>query len=129
MYSGWTMIDPLLSALVGVLILNSAWGLIRDAGHILLEGTPTHLDTVEIGKDLEQHIDQVEEVHHVHAWSLSQDKLILTLHARIATHAHADSAVKEIHHRLAERFDIDHVTVQIEVDSCADGSVSVTPAN
>ncbi len=129
MYSGWTMIDPLLSALVAALILRSAWGLIRDAGHILLEGTPAHLDTTEIGKDLEQHVDQVEEVHHVHAWSLSQDRLILTLHARISEHAHADIAVNGIHNRLAERFDIDHVTVQIEVESCADVPVSASPAN
>ena len=127
MFSGWTLIDPLLSVLVGLLILRSALGLIRDAGHILLEGTPTHLDTDEIGLDLVEHVAQVEEVHHVHAWSLSQDRLLLTLHARISEHGHADTAVNGIHNRLAERFEIDHVTVQIEVESCADATIPAEP--
>ncbi len=120
MFSGWHLADPLLSVLVAALILRSAWGLIRDSGHILLEGTPTHLDLNEIGRDLEAQVAEVEEVHHMHAWSLSQDRLMLTLHARIAKYLHADAAVTGIHSRLAERFDIDHVTVQVEVESCAD---------
>jgi cobalt-zinc-cadmium efflux system protein len=120
LFSGWNLIDPLLSALVAALILRSAWALIRDAGHILLEGTPTQLDVKQIGRDLEENVDQVEEVHHLHAWSLSQDRLMLTLHARISEHAHADSVLNAIHNRLAERFDIDHATVQIEVNVCAD---------
>ena len=56
--SGWTMIDPLLSFLVAALIFRSTWFLIRDAGHVLLEGTPNHLDVREIGSDLVENLDE-----------------------------------------------------------------------
>jgi cobalt-zinc-cadmium efflux system protein len=124
MTSGWTAIDPLLSILVGLLVLRSAWLLVRDAGHVLLEGTPAQLDVQEIGPDLIASIDSVEDVHHVHAWSLSQERSLLTLHARIRAGSNADAAINAIQRRLAERFDVDHVTVQIEIDSCADEAVA-----
>lgn len=121
MTTGWTPIDPLLSVFVGFLVLRSAWFLLKDASHVLLEGVPADLDVQEIGRDLVSAVDVVEDVHHVHAWSLSQDHSLLTLHARIAGNAHPDSAVAAIQSRLASRFDISHVTVQVEVEVCADG--------
>ena len=120
MVSGWTMIDPLLSFLVAAIILRSTWSLIRDSGHILLEGTPVELDVREIGSDLVENVDVVEDVHHVHAWSLAQDRSLLTLHARIREGVGSDDAINVIHRRLAERFDVTHVTVQIEIESCVD---------
>ena len=120
MMTGWVMIDPLLSFLVAALILRSTWFLIRDSGHILLEGTPVELDVREIGADLVENIDAVEDVHHVHAWSLAQDRSLLTLHARIREGVDPDDAIDTIHRRLAERFDVTHVTVQIEVEACVD---------
>ena len=120
MVSGWMLIDPLLSFLVGALILRSTWFLIRDSGHVLLEGTPAELDVREIGADLVEHLDAIEDVHHVHAWSLAQDRSLLTLHARIREGADADAAINAIHRRLAERFDVTHATVQIEIESCVD---------
>ena len=126
MMTGWVMIDPLLSFLVAALILRSTWFLIRDSGHILLEGTPVELDVREIGADLIENLDAVEDVHHVHAWSLAQDRSLLTLHARIREGVDSDDAIDAIHRRLAERFDVTHVTVQIEVEACVD-HVAVAP--
>ena len=120
MVSGWTTIDPLLSFLVAAIILRSTWFLLRDSGHILLEGTPVELDVREIGSDLVRNVDVVEDVHHVHAWSLAQNRSLLTLHARIGDGVDPDAAITAIHRRLAERFDVTHVTVQIEVESCVD---------
>ena len=132
--TGWMPIDPLLSFLVAALILRSTWFLIRDSGHILLEGTPAELDVREIGADLVENLDAVEDVHHVHAWSLAQDRSLLTLHARIREGVDSDEAIDAIHRRLAERFDVTHVTVQIEVEACVDhGPVALaasrTPAD
>ena len=125
MTTGWVTIDPLLSFLVAALILRSTWSLIRDSGHILLEGTPVELDVRELGADLVENLDAVEDVHHVHAWSLAQDRSLLTLHARIREGVDSDDAIDAIHRRLAERFDVTHVTVQIEVEACVDhGSVA-----
>ena len=120
MATGWMLIDPLLSFLVAALILRSTWSLIRDSGHILLEGTPVELDVREIGADLVEHLDAVEDVHHVHAWSLAQGRSLLTLHARIREGVGSDDAIDAMHRRLAERFDVTHVTVQVEVESCVD---------
>ena len=129
MVSGWTMIDPLLSFLVAALILRSTWFLLRDAGHILLEGTPIELDVREIGSDLVRNVDMVEDVHHVHAWSLAQNRSLLTLHARIVEGVDPDAAINAIHLRLAERFDVSHVTVQIEIESCVDHGPAVPAAS
>ena len=126
MTTGWTPIDPLLSVVVGLLVLRYAWLLVRDASHVLLEGVPGGLDVNEIGRDLVANVDVVEDVHHVHAWSLSQDYLLLTLHARIPEGAHPDAAVAAIRSRLASRFDIDHVTVQIELEDCSDDRLRQT---
>ena len=124
MTTGWMPIDPLLSVLVGLLVLRSAWFLTKDAAHVLLEGVPKELDVREIGPDLVSHVAVVKDVHHVHAWSLSQDRSLLTLHARIIEGTNPDSATAEIQARLAERFDIDHVTVQIELEDCTDNPVT-----
>ena len=118
--TGWMPIDPLLSLLVGLLVLRSAWFLLKDAAHALLEGVPEQLDVHEIGPDLASNIDVVEDVHHVHAWSLSQDRSLLTLHARIVAGANPDAAIAAIQARLSKRFEIGHVTVQIELESCTD---------
>lgn len=126
MTTGWTPIDPLLSVFVGLLVLRSAWFLLKDAAHVLLEGVPGELDVREIGRDLVSAVDVVEDVHHVHAWSLSQDHSLLTLHARVLENTNPDSAVAAIRSRLASRFDISHVTVQIELEGCADDPVAAT---
>ena len=124
MTTGWTPIDPLLSVFVGILVLRSAWFLLKDAAHVLLEGVPADLDVQEIGRDLVSTVDVVEDVHHVHAWSLSQDHSLLTLHARILENAHPDAAVAAIKSRLASRFDITHATVQVELGACRDEQAS-----
>jgi len=124
--TGWTPIDPILSVLVSLLILVSAARIVLDAGHILLEGTPTGLDPREIEADLEASVPGVLDVHHVHAWSLSQDRPIVTLHARIAPDSMApDSTAPEavtsaIKARLQAVYGVDHVTVEIEFERCAD---------
>ena len=126
MTTGWMPIDPILSILVGLLVLRSAWFLMRDAAHVLLEGVPQQLDVHDIGRDLVSHVAVVEDVHHVHAWSLSQERSLLTLHARVTEGTNPDSAVAAIQERLADRFDIRHVTVQIELEGCSDEAVTAS---
>jgi cobalt-zinc-cadmium efflux system protein len=122
LWTGWTPIDPLLSVLVALIILRSAWFLVRESGHILLEGAPDHLDIDQIRSDLETAIPGVENVHHVHAWSLTQDKPMLTLHARVVDLSDGEHITHAIRVRLLERYGVDHVTVQIEGARCVDGT-------
>lgn len=119
-FTGWMPIDPLLSLLVALLIVRSGWLVSRDAAHILLEAAPPGLDTRRVAADLVAEVEGVCEVHHVHAWSISQERPMITLHARLDTGADATAAVRAIKARLAEKFGIDHATVEIERETCAD---------
>ncbi|MBA4802531.1 MAG: cation transporter [Euryhalocaulis sp.] len=118
--TGWTPIDPLLSLLVAVLILRSAWGLTKDSARILLEAAPKDLDVRHIAPDLMEAIPEVEDVHHVHAWSITEGKAMITLHARVPVGSMPDPIAAAIKARLAERFHITHATVEIECEGCAD---------
>ncbi|HEY4343483.1 MAG TPA: cation diffusion facilitator family transporter [Parvibaculum sp.] len=118
--TGWMPIDPLLSVLVALLILRSAWNVTRDSAHILMEGTPTGLDPEAIKADLIAHVDGVADVHHVHAWSLGSGRPVATLHARLTPLADAHAAMTGIKARLGSHFGIGHATVQIEPGDCLD---------
>lgn len=119
LYTGWMPIDPLLSVFVALLILRSAIALARQSGHILMEGTPMGLDIEEIKKDLLNNVTGVEDVHHLHAWSLTATRDVMTLHARIAGGVNPDQVLAAINDRLRHKFQIDHATVQIETEACA----------
>lgn len=119
LYTGWMPIDPLLSVFVALLILRSAIALARQSGHILMEGTPKGLDIEEIKQDLLNSIAGVEDIHHLHAWSLTATRDVMTLHARVAEDVNPDQVLAAINDRLRHKFQIDHATVQIETEACA----------
>lgn len=112
--TGWTPIDPILSVLVAILILRSAWRVVAESGHILLEGAPTDLDIGHLTSDLIQEIDGIEEIHHVHAWSITQERRMVTLHARIADTLSTTDAIAAIKTRLRDAHGIDHATIEVE---------------
>jgi cobalt-zinc-cadmium efflux system protein len=120
LFTGWTPIDPLLSIVVALIIVRSGWQVVADSGHILLEGAPGELDTRLIGPDLIANIRGIKEVHHVHVWSITQSRRMVTLHACIGETDNSDAIVKSIKARLKERFGLDHATVEIERGACAD---------
>jgi cobalt-zinc-cadmium efflux system protein len=127
--TGWMPIDPLLSLLVAVLILRSAWMLLRRSGHILLEGAPEWLDEAELRGALVAAVPAVLEVHHVHAWMLTIERPLLTLHARVAPGVDQQEALRAIHLALADRFGIEHATVQIEIgEACPPAGARQAPA-
>jgi cobalt-zinc-cadmium efflux system protein len=118
--TGWTPIDPLLSLVVAAIIVRSGWQVVGEAGHILLEGAPGELDTRAIPPDLIANVKGVEGVHHVHVWSITQSRRMVTLHACIGEREDSDRIVRAIKARLKERFGLDHATIEIERSECAD---------
>ena len=116
LWTGWAPIDPLLSILVTLLILRSAWFLVRESGHILLEATPRGLDIEAMKLDLTSNIEGLVLVHHVHAWSLTQERPMVTLHARVSDVARAQDIAQAIKSRLRARYGVDHVTVEVDRD-------------
>jgi cobalt-zinc-cadmium efflux system protein len=118
--TGWTPIDPILSVLVVALILRGAWRLTRRSGHILIEGTPEGLDPGNIGKELRSALPELNDVHHVHAWSLTSERHLVTLHAVVDGDADRNATLTAIREVLSQRFGIDHATIQLEQDECID---------
>ncbi|MEZ5828390.1 MAG: cation diffusion facilitator family transporter [Hyphomicrobiales bacterium] len=118
--TNWTPIDPLLSLVVAAIIVRSGWHVVAASAHILLEGAPKELDTRDIGPDLVANVAGVSEVHHVHVWSITQSRRMVTLHALIGDAEDSDKLVKGIKSRLKDRFGLDHATVEVERCECAD---------
>ncbi|QPC85424.1 cation diffusion facilitator family transporter [Mesorhizobium sp. NBSH29] len=122
--TGWTLIDPILSVLVAVLLFRSAWGLMKEAGHLLLEGVPVSLDRDSIARDIEDHVAGVREVHHMHVWSMDGARNMATLHACLEEGTDAPGTIRIIKERLASNHGIDHATVEPEFGKCADASTA-----
>lgn len=121
LWKGWMPIDPLLSFLVAILILRSAWALLKRSAHILLEGTPEWLDVEGMQKDLIASIDMLESVHHVHVWGLTPERLMLTMHVNLCDGVgNTTNTVREIKTKLKESYGIAHSTIEVETGNCAD---------
>jgi cobalt-zinc-cadmium efflux system protein len=118
--NGWMPIDPLLSILVALIILRSAWRVVADSGHILLEGSPPGFDARAVKDDIRAALPYVLDVHHVHAWSISEERPMVTLHANVSDSTKSSDAVRDIKRMLAEHFKITHATVEIEYGACGD---------
>ncbi len=119
-YTGWTPIDPILSVLVAVLILSTAWRLMLDAARILIEGSPPGVDREVIRLDLVSSVVHVREIHHMHIWSIDGTRTVATLHVCLETGADPIEAVAAVKRRMASKHGIKHVTVEPEFGDCAD---------
>ncbi|PYE87747.1 cation diffusion facilitator family transporter [Phyllobacterium leguminum] len=119
--TGWYPIDPILSAFVAIMLFASAWRLTHDAGRLLLEGTPGHLNPDDIANDLENTMPGVENVHHLHVWSLDGKTNLATLHVEIAGKADAMGIVRAVKQRLASAHGIAHATVEVDAEPGAAG--------
>ena len=120
-YTGWMPVDPLLSIIVALLILRSALFIVRRSGHILLEGAPDWLDIDEMTERLKSAVPQIWDVHHVHVWGLTQERLILTMHIVLeGGEGNAVATIRSVKSILASDYGIHHSTIEIETEVCAD---------
>ena len=119
--TGWMPIDPILSVLVAMLILRSAWSLVRRSAHILLEGAPEWLDVTDMQAKIVAGVPEVSEIHHVHVWGLTQQHLMLTMHV-VLNEAVDDPTpvVRRVKDALHTDFGIEHSTIEVEFGDCAD---------
>lgn len=117
---GWLYADPVLTLAIVVILGRGASGVLRESAHILLEGVPAGVNLAQIKTTLTEEIKDVDGVHHVHAWGLTAEKPLLTLHALIPENAEVQQVVADIKRLLKERFDIEHSTIQVELGPCPD---------
>jgi cobalt-zinc-cadmium efflux system protein len=111
--TGWTPADPIISVFIALLILISAWNLVREATDILLESVPGHLDLTEIIRAIEG-VDGLDDVHDVHVWTLTSGFIALSGHGVIDDPTEHMRILDEVRERMSE-FGIQHVTFQIEL--------------
>jgi cobalt-zinc-cadmium efflux system protein len=115
LYTGAIWIDPLLGLAIGLLVLYSSIGILRESSHILLEGRPKGTRVEEVARAI-LGIDQVMEVHDIHIWSLGGAHNAMSCHARVPD-MHMDRCediLTAIQKKMAEEYGIEHITVQLE---------------
>lgn len=126
-YTGWLLVDPILSILIGLLIIWSAIDVTRESLNILLEGLPRGIELRAVTEAMKQ-IGGVIDVHDVHIWSLGSNAHALSCHALIEDMppSESDCILKGINEVLASEFHINHSTIQFEHARC---SLSETPCS
>lgn len=111
---GWQWADPVASVAIAALVLHASWALLRETVDVLLEAAPGHLEVGEIDGALHA-IAGVDSVHDLHVWTITSGMIALSCHVRASSAMRDEGAfLTELQHLLAERFDIHHVTIQVE---------------
>ena len=117
--TGLTVLDPIVSLLIGLLIIFNGWGIVRETVDILLEATPADVDMRVMVRDL-QSIKGVRGVHDLHVWSIDQQVRALSAHILVDDVSISTGAAiqHQINHMLQERYSIGHATLQLECAGC-----------
>ncbi len=125
-YTGWQIIDPALSILIGVMIIWSGWGIIQESLNILLEGLPKGIELEEVTGGM-RGVDGVIDVHDLHIWSLGSQAHALSCHVLIddVPPSESEAILRNIKSVLCDRYSIKHSTIQFEHVRCEDPCVMV----
>lgn len=118
-FTGVTAIDPVVSIVASLLVVYSAWGVLKESLNVLLEGVPQGIDLDAIRSFLKRNL-AIEDVHDLHVWSVSEGGVAASLHVRIAqTQLNgAPDIVRDVKELLHREFDVAHATVEIECIDC-----------
>jgi cobalt-zinc-cadmium efflux system protein len=111
--TGWSLLDPISSLVIVVIILVGTWGLLRDSVSLVLDGVPRGIDPGAVQAFLEQ-LPGVAEIHHLHVWGLSTTETACTAHVVKREPQLDDELLKRIADELHTRFGIEHTTIQFE---------------
>ncbi len=112
-FFGWYVADPIISVVVSLLILKSAWGVVSSSFHILMEGTPITIDMEKVKQTL-QSIEGVKDVHDLHVWTITSGLDSLSCHLLIDDTKDSQDILKQSIQRIEEEFHILHTTIQVE---------------
>ncbi len=116
-FTDFLEIDPLLGMAFGVLLFLASWTIIRGALHILLDNVPADLEMNHV-KDAIEAVPDVVSVHHLHAWSLTTGKNIVSAHVLIGDFATGEAILQNIQLMLKTDFSIYFSTIQVETEVC-----------
>jgi cobalt-zinc-cadmium efflux system protein len=111
--TGWRYADPLISVLIGLLVIGSSWTLLRDSVNILLEQAPRGIDVNELGKQMVG-VEGVEEVHDLHVWEITSGCPALSAHVLVGNTVDCHDRRRELEKVLYREFGIEHTTLQVD---------------
>ena len=114
--TGWYLADPLISFLIGALILYTSWGLIRESADILMQSVPRGIRLDEVQNSMES-LTGVLKVHDLHVWAVTSGVFTLSAHAVVNGDRDFHQVLSEMEKILGERFKIRHTTIQLETKS------------
>jgi len=112
-FKKWYWIDPAVGILIVIGILYSSWGLLRDSVNLILDAVPHHIDQTSV-KEYLKSLAGVTEIHDLHIWGLSTREIALTVHLTMPEQVLTDEDYIQINKTLRDKFNINHVTVQVE---------------
>lgn len=123
-YTDWYLLDALISAAIGLLILTGAGRILRDSTHILMEGTPRGFNLADVAATIRS-VDGVRDVHHLNIWTVCSHILALSVHIDSEAEFEGERAtvMHDIEHLLADRFHITHTTIQMDCSTCVNAPV------
>jgi len=111
--TGWEYADPVVGVLIGLLVLASSWGILRDSAQILLEASPAGIDVQQVGRAMAG-MPHVSEVHDLHVWTITSGFPALAAHVLVGREADCHAARRDLEAMLHERFGLDHTTLQVD---------------
>ena len=115
-FTGWVLIDPLVSIGIGILIFRWAWDFLKDSVNILLESTPRHIRIREVQSVLKREIPEIRKIHDMHVWEITSNMYSMTAHLIIqdVRISEGNEIIERANKILSERFSIEHTNLQLE---------------
>jgi cobalt-zinc-cadmium efflux system protein len=115
-FTGWYVADPMISILIGLLILHASWNLVKESLSVLMQAVPKGIRLEDVQKCLEE-VEGVSKVHDLHVWAVTSDLFTLSAHAVVENGGDFHQVLNGIEEALKERFNIEHTTIQLEIES------------
>ncbi len=130
LYTGWYMIDPILSILISLVIVFGAWALVKESVSILLESVPAHINIEKVAGEIGK-IKGVREAYHIHVWTITSGVHALSAHILIDDQlvSRSRDLIDDIRALLADKFKILHSTIQLECERCDMNPVCSLPTS
>jgi len=116
LFTGWYVADPVISILIGLLILHSSWNLVKESFSVLMQAVPKGIRLEDVQQALEG-VEGVSKVHDLHVWAVTSDIFTLSAHAVVENGGDFHQVLNGIEDTLKERFNIEHTTIQLETES------------
>ena len=117
-------IDPLLTILIGLYIIKESYDILTEAVHVLMEGAPPNISLDNIKEEVEK-FSEVEDIHHIHIWTVGDNDIHLEAHVNISDMkiSESDRLRMKIEELLESNFEIRHITLQFECNSCMESGL------